>query len=47
MNRYEEIPFIPEVKLSKEDMKGDPIFIILKLQEKFKAYGAVKLIACD
>jgi len=27
-------------------MKGDPVVLIAKLQQKYKEYGAVKIKAC-
>ena len=28
---YQKIPLIPEIKLSIEDMKGDPVKLLMKL----------------
>lgn len=32
LNSYEEIPFLPEIQLTKDDMQGDPIKLLVKLQ---------------
>lgn len=35
---------LPEIKLSKSQMNEDPIKLVMKLQQKYKDYGAIKLI---
>ena len=35
---------MPEVRLTKEDLEGDPIELLMKLEKKYEEFGAVKLI---
>lgn len=42
---YSKIPSIPEVQLSLADMEGDPVELLMRLEEEFKEYGGVKLVA--
>lgn len=43
---YEVIEQIPEIELTLEQMRADPIDLIRKLQREYADYGAVKIIAC-
>lgn len=45
LTHYEMIPSIPEIKLTVNDMKKDPMNLILELQARYSEFGAVKLIA--
>lgn len=33
--QYSKIPLVPEVHLTKEDLEGDPIQLLMKMEKKY------------
>ena len=47
LNPYEAIPELPHVKLTEDDMNSDAVEIFMKLEAKYREFGAVRVTACD